>query len=153
LAGGVTHAGALFVRAGAASGGDGSEGAPFNSLAAVERASALGDEITVLPSPLRTPPLDGGIALKPHQKLIGRGPSVNDAAALTQAPRITNSDAARNSGDAVVLADYVEVSNLVIVNSYRGGIYGLNVNEVQIHDNNLAGTNTSCTPGFYVYFP
>jgi hypothetical protein len=134
------------VSASAAPGGDGSERAPFNSMEAVEKASAPGDEIAVLPSPLTVPPLDGGIALKPRQKLIGRGPSVNDTAALPQAPRITNSVAARNSGDAVVLADSVEVSNLVIVDSYRGGIYGLNVSEVNVHDNNLSGTNTSCTP-------
>lgn len=134
-------------------GGDGSERAPFNSLAAVEQASAPGDEIVVLPSPLSVPPLDGGIALKPGQKLIGRGPSVKDTAAQSQAPRITNSAAARNSGDAIVLADSVEVSNLVIVDSYRGGIYGLNVGDATIHDNDLSRTNTSCTAGFYVYFP
>jgi hypothetical protein len=152
LTGGVAQGKSLFVSAGAAPGGDGSDQAPFNSLEAVEKASAPGDEIAVLPSPLSVPPLDGGIALKPGQKLIGRGPSANDPAALN-APRITNSVAARNSGDAVVLADHVEVGNLVIVDSYRGGIYGVNVNDVNIHDNNLSRTNTSCTPGFYVYFP
>jgi len=153
LAGGCAHAGTLFVSAGAAPGGNGSEQAPFNSLGAVERASAPGDEIVVLPSPLSVAPLDGGIALKPHQKLTGRGPSVTDGASLTQAPRITNSSAASNSGDAVELADYTEVTNLVIVNSYRGGIYGSDVTEVKVHGNNLSGTNTSCTPGFFVMFP
>jgi hypothetical protein len=143
----------LFVSAGAPAGGNGSQQAPFNSLAAVEEASSLGDEIVVLPSPLSVPPLDGGIALKAHQKLIGHGPSVKDVATFTQAPRITNSTGASNSGDAVVLADYTEVSNLVIVHSYRGGIYGSDVTGVNIHDNNLAGTNTSCTPGYFVYFP
>jgi hypothetical protein len=152
LMGAVVDARVLFVSAGAAPGGDGSQRAPFNSLAAVETASAPGDEIAVLPSSRSVPPLDGGIALKPHQKLFGHGPAVNGAS-LGQAPRITNSNALRNSGDAVVLADYVEVANLVIMNSYRGGIYGLNVNEVNIHDNDLSGTNTSCSPGLYVYFP
>jgi hypothetical protein len=153
LASGCAHAGTLFVSAGAAPGGNGSEKAPFNSLAAVERASAPGDEIVVLPSPMSVPPLDGGIALKSHQKLTGRGPSVTDGGTLTQAPRITNSSAASNSGDAVELADYTEVTNLVIVNSYRGGIYGSDVTEVKVHGNNLSGTNTSCTPGFFVMFP
>ena len=153
LAGGVASGRSLFVSASAAPGGDGSERRPFSSLEAVEEASAPGDEIAVLPSPLSVPPLDGGIALKPGQKLIGRGPSVNDTAALPQAPRITNRVEARNSGDAVVLADSVEVTNLIIVGSYRGGIYGQNVSEVNIHGNNLSATNTSCTPGFYVYFP
>ena len=153
LACGCAHAGTLFVSAGAAAGGNGSEQSPFNSLAAAEQASAPGDEIVVLPSPLSVPPLDGGIALKPHQKLTGRGPSVTDGATLTKAPRITNTSAATNSGDAVELADYTEVTNLVIVNSYRGGIYGSDVTEVKVHGNNLSGTNTSCTPGFFVMFP
>jgi hypothetical protein len=153
LAAGSAHAGTLFVSAGAAPGGNGAEQTPFNSLAAVEQASAPGDEIVVLPSPMSVPPLDGGIALKPHQKLTGGGPSVTDGRALTEAPRITNSSAASNSGDAVELADYTEVTNLVIVNSYRGGIYGSDVTEVKVHGNNLSGTNTSCTPGFFVMFP
>jgi hypothetical protein len=151
---GIGHAETLFVSASAPAGGNGSEQAPFNSLSAVEQASAPGDEIVVLPSPMTTPPLDGGIALKPRQKLTGRGPSVTDPSAnLTQAPRITNTNAASNSGDAVVLADGAEVSNLMILNSYRGGVYGLDVSDVDVHDNNLAGTNTSCTAGFYVMFP
>jgi len=153
LASSVAQGRTLFVSAAAAPGGNGSEGAPFNSLEAVEEASAPGDEIAVLPSPLSVPPLDGGIVLKPGQMLVGRGPSVNGTAALNQAPRITNTAAARNSGDAIVLADHVEVSNLVIVDAYRGGIYGVNVTEINIHDNNLSRTNTSCTAGFYVYFP
>ena len=153
LTGGLARAAVLFVSATAAPGGNGSQNAPFNSLEAVEKGSAPGDEIVVLPSPMNVPPLDGGIALKPHQKLIGRGPAVNDGATLTQAPRITNSTADRNSGDAVVLADYSEVSNLMILNSNRGGIYGSDVSEATIHDNNLSGTNSSCTPGFFVIFP
>ena len=151
---GASHAQqTLFVSAAASSGGDGSEQKPFNSLADVESASKPGDEIVILASPASAPPLDGGIALKPHQKLSGRGPSVAGEAALAQSPRITNSSAARNSGDAVVLADFAEVSNLVIVNAYRGGIYGVDVTDVKIHDNNLTGTNTSCVPGFFVIFP
>ena len=126
---------------------------PFNSLADVERVSAPGDEIVVLAVPLTVAPLDGGIALKPDQKLTGRGPSLVDGSAFTQAPRITNSTAAKNSGDAVVLADDTEVSNVMIVNSYRGGIYGMNVTGVKIHENNLTGTDTSCTPGLVVMFP
>ena len=144
----------LFVRATARAGGNGSEQAPFNSLAAVEQASAPGDEIIVLASPLNAPPLDGGIALKQQQRLLGRGPSVVDPGAPpAEAARIANSTADHNSGDAITLADGVEVSNLMIVKSYRGGIYGVDVTDVDVHDNNLSGLNTSCTPGFYVMFP
>lgn len=149
----TAHARTLFVRAGAATGGDGSQAEPFGSLAAVERASIPGDEIVVLPAPLSEAPLNGGIALKPDQKLTGGGSAVNGTDALRRAPRITNTDPRRNSGDAVVLADGDEVSNLVIAKSARGGIYGRNVSGVRIYGNNLSGTNTSCTAGLYVYFP
>jgi hypothetical protein len=149
----IVHGKTWFVRAGAAAGGSGSQSAPFNSLAAVERASAPGDEITVLPAPLSEPPLDGGIALKPGQRLSGSGPPVAGNRPPARAPRITNSEAAANSGDVVVLADDVLVSNLVIVKAVRGGIYGHDVNGARVQGNDLSGTNTSCTPGLYVYFP
>lgn len=142
----------LYVRAGAARGGDGSRQAPFDSLAAIEHASAPGDVIVVLPAPLSVPPLDGGIALKPHQSLIGAGPPVVGTAALTQAPRLTNRTT-RHSGDAVVLANGAEVRNLVITDSRRGGIYGANVGGVRVEGNDLSATNASCTAGLYVYFP
>jgi hypothetical protein len=149
----VMHGQTIFVSATAPAGGNGSEHAPFNSLADVERASAPGDEIIVLASPITAAPLDGGIALKAHQKLTGRGPSVAGGTTFEQAARITNSSDASHSGDAVVLGDFTEVSNLMIVNAYRGGIYGQNVTGAKIHDNNLTGTNVSCTPGFFVIFP
>ncbi|MGH8541215.1 MAG: hypothetical protein ACRETW_12020, partial [Stenotrophobium sp.] len=112
-----------------------------NTLAAVEQASAPGDTIMVLASPDTVAPLDGGIALKPNQRLIGQG------AGATAAARLTNSSSAAHSGDAVDLADGVEVANLVIVNTYRGGIYGLNVPGASIHDNDVSGHNTSCAQG------
>jgi hypothetical protein len=144
----------IFVSAAAGPGGNGSEQSPFNSLAAVEQASAPGDEIVVLAAPTNSPPLDGGIALKPRQKLTGRGPSVVDPSAPpAAAARIANSTADHNSGDAILLADGVEVSNLMVVKSYRGGIYGVDVTDVDVHDNNLTGLNSSCAPGFYVMFP
>lgn len=149
----VANGKVLYVRAGAPAGGDGSEAAPFNSLGTIEKASVPGDEIVVVPSPLSTPPLDGGIALKPHQKLVGQGALVTGGKALVDAPRITNTNPTINSGDAIVLADDVEVMNLVIENAYRGGIFGANVSGVKIHGNNLTATNTSCTVGFSVYFP
>ena len=154
MSAGFANAATWFVSAGAQPGGAGSEKLPFNSLAAVEQASAPGDEIIILPSPMTVSALDGGIALKPHQKLSGRGASVTDPSTPpTLAARITNTSAARNAGDAVVLADHAEVSNLMIEGSYRGGVYGLNVRDVDIHDNNIAATNTSCTTGFVVMFP
>src|SRR5437588_223180 len=139
-----------FVRAAAGAVGDGSIQRPFATLAAVEQAAGPGDTIMVIPSPSGTAALDGGIALKPGQKLVGAGPAVAGVGSSSAAPRIANSSSARNSGDAVVLADGVEVSNIAIVGANRGGIYGSDVKDVSVHGNDVTATNTSCTTGFVV---
>jgi hypothetical protein len=139
-----------YVSASAAANGNGSQRSPFNSLSAVQGAAGAGDTIVVLSSPAAAPPLDGGIALKPGQHLIGAGPSVLSATAADPAPRLTNTTGTANSGDAVELADNTEVSNLVIDGSFRGGIYGNNVTGVDVHGNNVSGQNTSCAAGFLV---
>jgi hypothetical protein len=144
------HGHSWYVSASAQANGNGSQGRPFNSLASVESAAKPSDTIIVLPSPASTPPLNGGIALKPGQQLIGAGPSVLSATSSDPAPRLTNTTGASNSGDVVELADNTQVSNLVIDGSYRGGIYGDNVTGVNVHGNNVSGQNTSCTFGFLV---
>lgn len=150
---------ALYVSAAAAEGGDGSRARPFNSLEAVEQASAAGDAIVVLAAPLNVAPLDGGIALKPGQRLIGGGPDVvrhqNNAAvagatALDALPRIRNTNALRQQGDAVRLAKDSEVRNLAITESARGAVYGLNVPGAGVHGNDVSGYNTQCVIGFMV---
>ena len=65
-----------FVQAGAAPGGAGTRERPLDSLAAAERVSAPGQRIVVLASARGVAPLDGGIALKPGQRLRGDGPLV-----------------------------------------------------------------------------
>jgi len=158
-----------FVSAAALQGGNGSLQAPFNSLAAVQQASGPGDTIFVLPSPIQNAPLDGGIALKPGQRLIGAGPPVVGAAApvpikgpglpvqsagplavaAVTLPQITNTSA-NNSGDAATLANGTEVANLVISGTQRGGIYGLNVTGVNVHGNDISMANLACSVGFTV---
>jgi hypothetical protein len=135
-----------YVSAGAAAGGDGSFGAPFDSLADVEATSAAGDTIIVLASGA---PLDGGIALKPDQRLIGDGPSVVGSTA-SELPRITNTSATHLDGDGVRLAAGAEVANVVVAGTVRGAIYGLDVTGVNVHGNDVSGHNTSCTIGFEV---
>lgn len=135
-----------YVSAAAPAGGDGSQDRPFATLAAVEQASHAGDAIIVLPS---TTALDGGIALKPDQKLEGAGPTVIGVAATTAAARLANSGTT-HGGDAVVLADGAEVGNIAVTGATRGGIYGANVTDVDVHDNDLTATNTSCATGFVV---
>jgi hypothetical protein len=138
---------AWFVKAGAASGGTGSRQAPFGSLAEAERASAPGERIVVRRS---RAPLDGGIALKRGQRLIGAGPSVRKRAGAGRAPRIANTTAERNSGDAVVLADGATARNLRIEGAYRGAIYGENVTGVRVRGNSITGHNASCAEGFHI---
>jgi len=135
-----------YVSATAPPGGDGSRTTPFGSLVAVEQASSPGDTIVVIPAPRA---LDGGIALKAGQRLVGGGPPVIGSNA-SDLPRVTNTSAERHGGDAVALADDTEVTNLVIAGSYRGGVYGLDVTGVSVHGNDVSGHNTSCTVGFQI---
>lgn len=153
-----------YVSATAAVGGNGSASAPFNTLAQVQQASGPGDTIILVPSPINVPPLDGGIALKTGQRLIGGGPPVVKfgaplvsggppvvgASGLPSLPRITNTTGAGNSGDAVRLADDTDVENLVITGPYRGAIYGQDVVGVTVRGNDLSGFNNSGTVGFVV---
>ena len=135
-----------YVSASAAPAGDGSASAPFDSLASVEQASSAGDTIVVLGAPGT---LDGGIALKQGQRLVGDGPPVIGSTA-SDLPRVTNTSGDRHSGDAIVLADDAEVTNLVVAGSYRGAIYGLDVTGFRVHGNDVSGHNTSCTVGFQI---
>jgi hypothetical protein len=148
--GATASAATWYVRSGAAPGGSGTAGAPFNSLQSVQAAAGPGDTIVVEAAPVSTAPLDGGIALKPGQSLVGAGPSVIGVSATSPAPRIENSTAAQNSGDAVVLADGATVSNVAIAGADLGGIYGSNVNDVTVDGNDVTATNGSCTAGFVV---
>jgi hypothetical protein len=137
---------------------------PFNSLAAAESASSPGDTIVIEPSPLNVPPLDGGIALKADQRLVGDGPPVVQlgqpllqggpplvrSTELASQPRIANTSARTNNGDAVELANGADVENIVIATAYRGGIYGKDVVDVTASGNDISNFNTSGTVGFRV---
>jgi hypothetical protein len=153
-----------YVSAAGLPNGDGSEAAPLNSLGQVQDLSVEGDTIIVVPSPSNVAPLDGGIVLKPNQHLIGGGPPVLAPAAalidggpttlqsagLAAVPVITNSTGGSNNGDAVRLANGAEVANLVIKGAFRGGIYGLDALDVNVHDNDISGADASGVPGFIV---
>jgi len=112
--------------------GRGTEWKPFTSLADVEIASRPGDTILVLPS---HQVLDGGIALKNGQKLIGLGPQVTRVSTDTAHARISNSTNAHLAGDAIRLANDNTVRNLHIEGAYRGGVLGINVDDAVIADN------------------
>src|SRR5690349_5862330 len=125
----------LHVRAGAPAGGNGTPSAPFASLAEVQAGSAPGDTIVVERA---TAALDGGIVLKPGQRLEGAHTGDGE-------PLVTNT-----KGDAVTLADGTTVTGLVIRGPARGGMYGLDSVGVTIAGNDVSGHNTSCAAGFTV---
>ncbi|MFI6871598.1 hypothetical protein [Nocardia sp. NPDC050406] len=136
-----------YVSAAAGPGGNGGVDAPFDSLARVQAASAAGDTIVVQPVSGRT--LDGGITLKPGQKLIGGGAPVVDAPNDAALPRITNSTG-DHDGDAVRLAPGAEVRNVAIDGARRGGIYGKDAADTVVSGNVVAGTNRQCLDGFMI---
>jgi len=137
----------LYVSAGGSQTGNGTSARPFASLATVEQVSRPGDTIVVLATPLGVPALDGGIALKNGQKLIGDGAKVTASSGpVTVAARITNTTTA-NHGDAVVMADGASVSNLMIENARRSGVYINDVTDVTVSGNAISAANTSCTAG------
>jgi hypothetical protein len=106
----------------------------------VESVSAPGDVIKILRSPADASPLDGGIALKDGQHLMGSGPPVTTAAESEPRAKITNSDPSRYGGDAIVLADHNVVTNLHIINADRAGIAAAGVKSSWIYGNLITGT-------------
>ncbi|MGX1779316.1 right-handed parallel beta-helix repeat-containing protein [Nocardia brasiliensis] len=131
-----------YVSATAAAGGSGTETAPFNSLAAVQQASGEGDTIVVLAAPLEAAPLDGGLALKRGQHLIGSQAPGSVAA-------VANTTGALD-GDAIRLAPDTEVRDLTVTAAQRGGIYGRNVANTTLRGNTVTATNRACHDGFLV---
>jgi hypothetical protein len=121
-----------YVKADAASGGDGSRSRPFATLEQVEKASQPGDTIRVLPS---SRPLEGGIQLKDNQRLIGDGDAVTKAAAGGARPTITNTTSARYEGDGIRLANNTVVENIHVDRASRAGIFGVNAARAQIRNN------------------
>ena len=142
-----------YVSATAPPGGDGSRDDPFDSLAAVEAASAPRDVIKILPSPADAPPLEGGIALKNGQYLIGEGLPVTRASEDEPRAKITNSNLDCDGGDAIVLADNNVVTNLHIIDAHRAGIAAADVKHPWIYGNLITGHNQggckgAVLPGF-----
>ncbi len=112
----------IYVSADAGSGGNGSQGRPFASLSQAESASAAGDTIYLLASDSGMV-LDGGIALKPRQKLLGIGA---DGALLEDAADrvgLTNT-AALPGGVMVELSDHNEVAGIHFMNMGNAAISG-----------------------------
>ena len=105
----------------------------------------------ILPAPKKVAALDGGIRLKPGQRLVGGGPAVaGRTKRLKKLPALRNTSGANLDGDAIRLSRNATVRNVVVKTAYRGAIYGLDSVGVRIIGNDVTGENTSCTNGFLV---
>ena len=122
----------------------GTRAEPFHSLETAEQISKPGDTIRILPSPVSSNPLVGGIILKEGQILEGL--SENNRRA-----QITNTQVNHHEGDAVKLANNSIVRNLHIVQSAGHAIVGRNVHGIAVENNWIQGGNgsdlTSVTTG------
>ncbi|MBI5507909.1 MAG: right-handed parallel beta-helix repeat-containing protein [Deltaproteobacteria bacterium] len=143
--------------------GTGTLASPFQTLVAVEAASAAGDTIMVLAGTGNANGQSQGIILKDNQRLLGQG--VGFAANLIAngiargivlvppgaQPVIANDGVARVGqpadarGVGVFLANHNEVAGLRIdasaQPSMEQGILGLNTTGVHLHDNTIANIN------------
>ena len=111
-----------YVSADAGPAGDGSRRRPFLLLAHAESASAAGDTIYLLSSD-RGQLLDGGIALKPRQKLIGIG--VNGEMLENAADRVQLTNTTALPGGVMVhLSEHNEVAGIHFMNMGNVAISG-----------------------------
>jgi hypothetical protein len=117
----------------AAPDGDGSMVAPFDRLARAERAADAGDTIYVFRGDGTARGLDGGIRLRPFQRLIGSGARF-DAGGEAPFPAGERPLLGAASGPVVVLADGVRVEGLALAGAEPVAIAGEG-----IHDAYLGG--------------
>ena len=123
-----------FARA-QASGNGTSPARPIGSSIGLDAVTKPGDVIILLAS---DDPLDGGVTLKPGQSLIGH-------AEAGRKPAVTNSDAGRNGGNGVVLADDCKVLDVRIERTRASGVLGFNVTGAC-----LLGANVASGPAIHI---
>ena len=123
-----------FAQAGA-SGDGGSASSPIGSTSDLESASAPGDILVLIAG---DSPLEGGLALKSGQTLIGI--SMGD-----RKPSITNRDGERNGGVGIVLAANVRIWNIRVESTHASGLLGINTDGVWIDGVEVERANTSAS--------
>ncbi|MDP6095055.1 MAG: DUF1565 domain-containing protein [Gammaproteobacteria bacterium] len=128
-----------YVTTGADSNGDGSRLEPFNAIAQAEAASAPGDTIYLI-SVASTDVVNGGIVLKPRQKLIGVGPDGKLLENVNDRIRMSNTTA-KLDGVMVQLADHNEIAGIHFVNMRHHAISSANSNYsgTTIHHTSFSG--------------
>ena len=115
-----------FVSVDAGPNGDGSRQHPFLLLSQVESVSAAGDTIYLLSSE-NGKVLDGGIALKVRQRLIGLGADGEISENTTGRVKLTNT-ADLPGGVMVQLSEQNEVAGIHFMNMGNAAISGAGTN-------------------------
>ncbi len=128
-----------YVSADARPTGDGSRRTPFLLLAQAESASVAGDTIYLLSSGSGKV-LDGGIALKPRQKLLGIGVDGGVLENAADRVRLTNTTALPG-GVMVQLSEHNEVAGIHFMNMSNVAISGSDTNYsgTYIHHTTFSG--------------
>ncbi len=128
-----------YVSADARPDGDGSRRTPFLLLSQAESASAAGDTIYLLSSESGKV-LDGGIALKPRQKLIGVGVNGEILEKAADRVQLTNTTALPG-GIMVQLSEHNEVAGIHFMNMGNAAISGSDTNYsgTYIHHTTFSG--------------
>ena len=131
-----------YVSADAGPDGDGSRLRPFLLLSQAESASAAGDAIYLLSSDNGNV-LDGGIALKPRQKLIGIGVDGDILENAADRVPLTNTTALPG-GVMVQLSEHNEVAGIHFMNMGNAAISGSDTNYsgTYIHHTTFSGNAT-----------
>ncbi len=135
-----------FVQATASPNGNGSKKHPFATLAAA--ALATWDVLIVLPS---TKALEGGLTLKPGQKIIGSCDPTDISLSPAQ-PIITTSSTSPNNGVGITATGDNVIKNLYFQNTWSSAINYDNATNLTIQDCLITGHNqgsTVITTGFF----
>ncbi len=129
-----SHEVVKYVQGGARPGGNGSKKRPFSSLADAEQHNW--DVLFVLSSPFD---LDGGITLKPGQKLIGEEDPTGIAVSPTQ-PTIINTGTT-NGGNGVVVTGDATIKNIFFNNTNKNGIDTTQAENLTVQNVRITGFN------------
>lgn len=131
-----------YVSAGSGANGDGSPSRPFRSLVEAEAISVAGDTIYLV-SGNGIGELNGGIALKSGQKLLGIDSSGNLAEAEDDRVKLTNTSSVLD-GVMVQLADHNEVAGIhfMDMSNYAISALGTNYSGTYIHHTTFTGNAT-----------
>ncbi len=126
-----------YVQAGAQPGGTGKKECPYNSLEAAQKDTSW-DTLIVLPS---YEILDGSIVLRKGTTLKGTKDPTCDHYDARQSV-ITNSNATRNGGNAVVVQDKATIKDLVFKDTYASAIVYNGAQDVTVKRVVITGHNT-----------